>query len=377
MNNSDLKYLKKQFQLNKSLLTFKDIYSVFIKKDIQEVLGTQYMYFGMLYEDYQKLLLRNMRKILSGDLDVKIFVQKFNNSFSNEENYTQKICNNILNAPKDTFMEQCNVLVKKLLKSFIYDSNLTVYFIRFSMPIQNKSIPFVICTVNKVEPLNEQIIYNYNSTKFEFKNLTDPIVKMSPIEGFMYPLYENGYVSYDKVLYYSSKANKINPFFVSSVLNCHLQLTASQERDSFHKILNEVVGGKIKPIELHKVYSNIMQKFENQQDEEYRTITPSILTDVLESSNVTIKNPINEAYKKILKQENYKFKVKNVIPNISEKSIHIKNSDTEINIRPDCLENIRQVKTNDGDIYLLIRLNENVSAENFDFEVESIEELLK
>lgn len=274
-------------------------------------------------------------------------------------------------------MEQCNVLVKKLLKSFIYDSNLTVYFVRFSMSIQNKSIPFVICTVNKVEPLNEQIIYDYNSTKFEFKNLTDPIVKMSPIEGFMYPLYENGYVSYDKVLYYSSKANKINPFFVSSVLNCHLQLTASQERDSFHKILNEVVEGKIKPIELHKVYSNIMQKFENQQDEEYRTITPSILTDVLESSNVTIKNPINEAYKKILKQENYKFKVKNVIPNISEKSIHIKNSDTEINIRPDCLENVSQVKTNDGDIYLLIRLNENVSAENFDFEVESIEELLK
>jgi len=74
---------------------------------------------------------------------------------------------------------------------------------------------------------------------------------------------------------------------------------------------------------------------------------------------------------------NYQFIVANIIPDIKKKSINISNDNTEVMIKPDYLENVHQVQIEDGDIYLLIRLNEQLSANGIDIAMESIEELLK
>ena len=74
---------------------------------------------------------------------------------------------------------------------------------------------------------------------------------------------------------------------------------------------------------------------------------------------------------------NYQLKVPNIIPDIKKKSINISNDNAEVMIKPDYLENVHQVQIEDGDIYLLIRLNEQLSANGIDIAMESIEKLLK
>ena len=378
MKTSELHYLRKQFRRENSLLRFQDVYSVYINGDTREILSTQYSPFLMLEEDMQGLLLKNAKKILTGKIDVKIFAKEFNDEFAGDGCYASDILGNILGAKKEDFVKQCNTLVQKLLKAYIYDKSMAVCFARATLYRKDGSVDFVFCTLNKAETPKEQLVYNADQGVFEYRPYTEPIVKMTaPLEGFMYPLFEDDSGNRNKILYYSSKSNKVNNTFIVNVLNCRLTLTAKQEKDYFHEILNELVGGKIKPVELYRVYDNIMRRFESEEDEDYRTLSPSVLKTVLEESDLTLAKDIEEVYSAVLGRTDYRFKVKNIVPDLSKKSISLGNSDTEINIKPDYLENVHQVQMDDGDIYLLIRLNENVSANGFNIDIEPVQELLK
>jgi hypothetical protein len=315
---------------------------------------------------------------LSGKIDEKVFVEKFNEEMLDETEGSSKILNSIIKDNRNAFIEHCNVIANKLLKAYMYDYSTVIYFVRATLMRKNASYDFIICTINKAEIPKQQLIYNYDEKTFEYKNHTEPVIKItSPIEGFMFPVLESDDINYDKVLYYSSKSNKININFVFNVLNCNINLTAKQERKLFHDILNTVIGGKIKPVQLYNIYDGILKRFEQEEDEEYRTLSLSTLNTVLNEINIKTVIDINEAYTKILGNTNYQFKVSNIIPDIKKKSINIGNDNTEIMIKPDYLENVHQVQTDDGDMYLLIHLSENLSTNGFDIDMESIEELLK
>lgn len=378
MNIKDIKYLRKQFNLDRSMLRINDVYSVFINGDTREVLSTQHMPFQMFEEEVQQLLLKNMKKALSGNIDVKLFEKEFNDDFSKDAHYSANLLDSLLHMPKDGFIERCNTLIQKLRVAYTYDKSVAVYFTRATLHKKDNSFDFVICTVNKAETPKEQLVYNHDENIFEYKSHTEPVIKMTtPLDGFMYPVYENEYVNRDKVVYYSSKSNKVNASLITNVLNCHLKLTAKQEKNHFHDILNKLVGGKIKPVELYRIYDNILRRFEAEEDEEFRTLAPSVLEDVLIEVDLDPVEKVDEVYTSILGRNDYRFKVNNIIPDISKKSVNIGNDDTEINIRPDYLENVHQIQTDDGDIYLLIRLNENLSTNGFNIDLEPVEELLK
>jgi hypothetical protein len=378
MNIKDLKYLKKQFNLEKSHLKINDVYSVFIDCNRHEILSTQFSYFSSMEEEVQDILLKNMKKILSGKIDEKVFVEKFNEETLNDANGSSKILNSIIKDNKNVFIEHCNVMANKLLKTYMYENSTVIYFVRATLMRKNDSCDFIICTINKAEVPKQQFVYNYDEKNFEYKSHTEPVIKMtSPIEGFMFPVLENEVTDHDKVLYYSSKSNKINTNFVFNVLNCNINLTAKQERTYFHDILNTVIGGKIKPVQLYNIYDGILKRFEQEEDEEYRTLSLSTLNTVLNKTDIKTVVDLNEAYTKVLGNTNYQFKVSNIIPDVGKKSINIGNDNTEIKIKPDYLENVHQVQTDNGDMYLLIRLNENLSTNGFNIDMESIEELLK
>lgn len=378
MNIKDLKFLKKQFKQENSLLRINDVYSVYINGDNREILTTEFTYFHMLEEEVQNLLLKNMKKILTGNIDIKIFEKEFNEEMLDDADGSSKVLKNMLQGKKDDFIDHCNTMIKKLLTAYTYDKSVAVYFTRVTLQKKDADFTFVICTINKAEVPKQQFVYNFDNKAFEYQAHTEPVIKMTaPLEGFCYPVYENEFVSFDKVLYYSSKSNKVNANFIFNVLNCDIKLTAKQEKTYFHDILNTMMDGKIKPVQLYSLYDNILRRFELEEDEEYRTVTPSVLSSVLDEINIQPVAEVKEAYTKVLGNANYQFKVSNILPDLQKKSINIGNDDTEINIKPDYLENIHQVQTDNGDMYLLVRLNENLSANGFNIDVEPIEELLK
>lgn len=379
MNAADLKFLKKQFKLDATLLTVKDVYSVFINGDSREILSGQFIPLYSMDEDVQQLLLKNLKKILTGNLDVKIFEQTFNKEAANEKDNGQMILNEMVESgTREEMAEGCNRLVQKLLLAYNYEKSTVLYFVRATLNSKNGSSDFIICTVNKAETPKQQMVYNYNEKALEYKTPTEPVVNMtSPLEGFMYPVWDNGAFAHDKVLYYSSKSNKVNGAFLYSVLNCNVQLTAKQEKEYFHKIINNVVGGKIKPVQLAALYDSIRTQFEEEKDEEFRTLSPSDLKAILDSIGIEPAISLKEAYINALGHADCNFKVKNIVPPGNKKSIVLGNNQTDISIKPDYLENVHQVQMDDGDMYLLVRLTENLSTDGFNIEFESLENFIK
>lgn len=329
-------------------------------------------------EELQEILLKNLKKIFSGKIDEKVFAKKFNQEMLEETESSAKILKKITKDNKNDFVENCDLLANKLVKSYMYENSIVMYFVRVTLMSKNTSFNFIISTINKAEIPKQQLVYNYDEKAFEYKTHTEPVINMtSPVEGFMFPVFESNNVDYDKVFYYSSKSNKINTNFVFNVLNCDINLTAKQEKKYFHDILNIVTEGKIKPAQLYNIYDGILKRFEQEEDEEYRTISLSTLDTVLRENNIKTVVDLNDAYTKILGNTNYQFKVANIIPDVKKKSINISNDNAEVMIKPDYLENVHQVQIEDGDIYLLIRLNEQLSTNGIDIAMESIEELLK
>lgn len=379
MNKLDLTFMKKQFNSEKGLIQVDGVYTVYINGDSREILSSKFRYFQHFEEDIQELLYKNIKKVYSGNIDVKIFVQEFVEENMDDSDGSFNILSSISEGgKKDTFIKICDSITQKIISSYVYDKSIAVFFYHAYLPTNDGRHDFIICTINKADAGKSQFVYMHNEKNFDYKSQLDPVINMTaPIEGFAYPVYEDRSVNGEKVMYYSSKSNKINGHFVSNVLNCNIKLTAKQEKTYFHSILNSICEGKIAPNLLYNIYDNILKKYYNDDEEEgYKTISLYELDKILKEVGINVKGDLSETYKQILGTSNYNFKVINVVPDISKRSICLENVDAEIKIRPDYLENVKQVESNDGDMYLLIRLNENLSTNGLKIETESLEKVV-
>lgn len=377
MNKNDLKFLKKYFKLEKTTLRINEMLSVYINGDNKDTLTEKIYHFNMMDENMKDIFIKNFKKILTGNLGVKLFEQNFRADVKENDDSTYTCLKEMIEADDtDDFVEYCNNLLNKIKVNYTYKHSIVVHFAKVNLLNNDNTYNFVICTINKVEQGKEQFIYNYNDKDFTSVNQLDPIVNMkSPIDGFMYPVYENEGVNTDKVLNYSSKSNKVNTSLVYNVLDCDIALSAKQEKEYFHAILQEITGGKVKAQVLHDVYQNISDRFENEENEEFRTLNLYTFEKVLSDVNMDYEK-LEDAYKQTIANTKYEFKVDNILPAQNKKSINIVNEDAEIKIKPNCLNNVRQIQNDDGDVFLVVKLNdEDVRANGFNIDTEHADKL--
>ncbi|QUH21996.1 DUF4317 family protein [Alkaliphilus sp. B6464] len=379
MNKNELAYLKKQFKLDGTLVRINQIYSVYINGDNREILGNMSRRFDALEEELGEMLIKNFKKALTGQFDVKLFEQSFNEENKDDKDGSYTILNDIRNTnTKDDFVKESDKLIKKIIKNYPYDKSIVINCIQFTFFRENGSYEMILCTVNKAEKGKSEMIYEHENKGFDIKSQLDPIVNLkSPMDAFMYPVWENESINKDKVFYYSSKSHKVNATFVYNILNCEIKLSAKQEKEYFHNILNLTMGGKIKPNVLLELYEEIAYRFIDEEDDEYRRISKGILNNILTSLGADIQKDIEESFVETLGDPNYEFKIDNILPDTSKKSINIGNSDTEIKITPKSLSNLRQVQNHNGEMFLVVRLNENLQTEGFNFNVDSMDEFNK
>jgi len=379
MNKKELSYLKKQFKVDGTLVRINHIYSVYINGDNREILGSMARRFTAINEDLAEMLIKNFKKALTGKFDVKLFEQNFDEEYKDDENGTHSILNSMRNThSREDFVTESDKLISKVIKNYCYNKSIVFNCVHFTFFRENGSYDMVLCTSNKTDMGKTELIYNHTDKEFDTKSQLDPIVNLkSPMDGFMYPVWENEGISTDKALYYSSKSHKVNATFVYNILNCEIKLSAKQEKEYFHNIMNLIMGGKIRPDILHSIYENISYRFENEEDDEFRVIGKGILESVFLNLNIDIEKDIEESFVESLGDPNYEFKIDNILPDVSKKSINFENSDTEIKIAPKSLNNLRQVQNENGEVFLVVRLNENLQTEGFNINIDSMEELNK
>src|SRR3954453_813619 len=77
MNKKDIANIRKEFKLDNYRMNILEIFNVYVKKESGEIYHHVSQPFQMLEQEAQELFLTNFKKVLTGNLDTKLFELKF------------------------------------------------------------------------------------------------------------------------------------------------------------------------------------------------------------------------------------------------------------------------------------------------------------
>lgn len=380
MNKKDIANIRKQFKPHNDLMKLKDIFNVYIMKGTSEIFHHESQPFLMLEQEQQELFHSNFKKVLTGQLDEKLFELKFQRD---AENHSQLILHKgLLSTDVEDWREQMLQIVHKMLKEKQYEMDIVVTFIRgeYYKPTKRKNDEsetserdevfkqsFILCSINKTEAPEKTLLFDYVERQFKYSFVVDPIINLnSPIGGFLFPCFTAGSADVNHILYSTGKANEPDEHFIETVLNSEVGMTKREDKEVFEEILKEVVGEELETLTLSNVYEEINRVIEENEEEETPKLDYKDVERVLKASGIEDVNTerVGLAFKEVIDDDQYEFKASSIIPNNKTKSIKINTKVANISISPQDLKYVKQVNYN-GKRCILIEVDEDTVIEGF------------
>ncbi|WP_058953182.1 DUF4317 family protein [Clostridium tyrobutyricum] len=381
MNKKDLSDIRKEFKLDSYALPVKEVYSVYLKKDNGQIITKELTPFEMMDVESRQLYLNNFKKVLTGPIDSKIFELDFKNK-NDEEKSTEHMSNILYSVLQDkiNITDFADKVINKIRQNFNYDADIVINFIKSeyyrgsrkgnSQEDYIQVVPFILCTVNKVDIPKKALKFDYSEMKFKSNSVLDVTVNLNlPLDGFLYPSFGAEYVDQNKLIYYSHKAKYLNQNFVGEVLDCTMKPTGLEENETFNSIIQYASENKIKPSVMQDIYENVNEKLEYEKDDDEARINMKDVENIFEKSGIQNKKLVKEAFEDMCGGD-YDFKVKNILPDFTRRSVKIENFNVKVEITPGNLNNVKQVRDKEGRKCLQIILSEDADLEGIGLETE-------
>ncbi|MBT2698642.1 DUF4317 domain-containing protein [Bacillus sp. ISL-40] len=384
MNKNDIGNIRKQFKLDNDLMTIREIYNVYVKKESGEIYHEVYQPFQMLEQEAQELFLVNFKKVLTGQLDAKLFELKFQRDI---EDSTQTILFDALQADlSEDWAENMLQIVEKMFAHTVYEFDTMVTFIRgeYRKPTRKRdtesekggndevySNEFILCSLNKIDQPKKALLFDYIEKEFKPNTVFDPIINLaSPLSGFLFPAFNDNAADVNHILYCAGKVNQPDFTFIENVLHCEEIITAEEDKSIFDLILKKVIGDEVDTKIISNVYEEIDKiVHENEENEEseppmldYRDIGRILEVSGVENVDTA---KVEHALKDVIADETHEFKASNLVP----KTIKINTNVANLVIDPKDLKNIKYIMYQ-GKRCLLLEIDEDVVVEGFRLESE-------
>ena len=383
LNKKDIANIRKEFKLDNYRMNIREIFNVYVKKESGEIYHHISQPFQMLEQEAQELFLTNFKKVLTGNLDTKLFQLKFKQDV---EESTQRILFNGLHMASTDWKESMLQIVEKMFSHSAYEFDTVVTFIRGEYRKATRkrdmvteeggddetfSSHFILCSVNKTDQPKKALLFDYIEKEFKSNNAVDPIINLtSPLSGFMFPTFSDNSADVNHILYCSGKANQPDITFIEEVLHCEDIITAVEDKDSFELILKTVIGDEVDSKVISSVYEEIDKLVqENNEDDESEIESPMLdyrdVERILTVSGVENVDTarVEHAFKAVVADETHEFKASSILP----KTVKIETKIATVSIDPKELGNVKYITFN-GKQCLLLEVNEDVVVEGFRLE---------
>ena len=385
MNQKDIANIRKQFKLNNDLMKIREIFNVYVQKESGEIYHHVSQPFQMLEQEAQELFLQNFKKVLTGNLDTKLFELKFRHEV---EESTQNILFQGLHVGSSDWQENMLQIVGKMFAHTVYEFDTVVTFIRgeYQKATRKRDLEseeggndevysshFILCSVNKTDQPKKALLFDYIEKEFKANNAVDPIINLAaPLSGFLFPAFNDNSADVNHILYCAGKANQPDEAFVEEVLNCEETITAAEDKDCFELILNKVIGDVVDSTVISNVYEEIdkivQESKEDKEENEAPVLDYKDVERILTVSGVEDVNTakVEHAFKTVVADEKHEFKAGSVVP----KTIKIETKVANVSINPTDLKYVKYI-TYDGKRCLLLEIDEDVVVEGFRLESET------
>ena len=380
MNKKDIANIRKQFKFNNDLMKITDIFNVYIRKESSDIYHQESHPFPMLDMEHQELFMSNFKKVLTGQMDIKLFEVRFQKEV---ENHSQLILQTGLQTNDvGEWKEQMLLLVEKMFKDVQYEMDIVVTFIRgeYFKPTKKTneeteedardevySHSFILCSMNKTEQPQKTLLFDFVEKEFKYNVVVDSIINLkSPIGGFLYPSFTDQSANVNQILYAAGKPNQPDIDFIENVLNGEAIMTAQEDKAVFEEIVKEVVGEQLDTSTLANVYEEINRIIDEEEEEDTPKLDYKDVERVLKVSGVEdiSTEKVEFAFQKIIDDEKYELKASSIVPNYTAKSIKINTKVANISISPQDLKYVKQVTYN-GKRCILIEVDEDAVVDGF------------
>ncbi|MBD7970091.1 MULTISPECIES: DUF4317 domain-containing protein [Paenibacillus] len=388
MNKKEVAHIRKQFKMDHDLLNIYDILNVYIMKETNEVYHWERNPFELVEREKQELHMGNFKKLLTGELDQKLFELKFQEEA--EEPAQVLLHQALVTGDPEEWQDLMLLLVDKMLVDAKYERDTVITFVRgqYYLPTKARNEeaeesgkdevfahPFILCSVNSTEKQKKTLLFDYVEREYKYNVNVDPIIKLSsPEQGFFYPSVTDNYSDVNRILYCTGKSNFPDPHFIEQVLTAERSVTALEERAIFEDIVKEVAGEELDASTIAQVYEEIQYVIEtNEEEEEPPKLDYKDLERVLTVSGVENVTPekVERAFETIIDDRNYELKASSVMPKYTTKSIKIDTKVATISVSPQDLKYVKQVNFQ-GKRCIMIEVDEDVVIEGFTLSTETL-----
>ncbi len=216
---------------------------------------------------------------------------------------------------------------------------------------------FVLCCICPVE-LSKGAL-GYDVDKNVIGELERQWVVQAPDKGFLFPGFSDRQVDIHEMLYYSKKAEDMQPEFIDGMFGVEAPLTAKTQKESFLTIIEDTLGeqGDVETMKnIHETIAEIVQ--ENKENPEPLSFKANEVRQILQKSGVPSEN-----------FEHFEERLDDVAgddatfmaANIQERKFSVKAPDIEIHVKPDALHRI-EARTIDGKQCLVIEVDDHVEV---------------
>lgn len=245
---SEVLEIKKQFKENNC--TISKICGCYV--DSEKNIKTKFSdTFLTLPEEEISKYFEIFKKTLSGTVGKNLLNMEFprDKEFNNAQN-------DFLIKLKNTGLKDENLLSElydNIIETYNYSGNFLILIVHATYDIpgvtsdniemedaSDEVYNYLLCSICPVELSKPGLSYQPDENKISQRN-RDWIVEM-PLNGFLFPAFNDRSTDVNSILYYSKKPSLINSEFIDKFIGCKPPLTADDQKETFIDILEEVLG---------------------------------------------------------------------------------------------------------------------------------------
>ena len=264
-----------------------------------------------------------------------------------------------------------NEFYDKVITSYDYGENYLILLIHSAYDIPGKSTDglemedasdevyeHILCAICPVKLSKPGLSYQAELNEFHDR-IRDWIVEMPEI-GFLFPAFNDRSTDIHNILYYTKNAEDLRSGFVDEVLGCVLPMTAKNQKEIFHTLIEDTLGTDCSFDAVKNIHDSLYDIIEEKKEE----------PDPVLFDKTDIKNLLANSGVETEKLENFEksYEETTVSPapmmasNIANtRKFEVKTPDVTIQVNPG-RSDLVETKIIDGKPCLVIAINDAVEV---------------
>lgn len=296
MNKKEIAEIKKNFSDDCGFFTVNHVVTAFVDAEKNIKCKTNQLY-NIIPQDESELIMINLKKVLSGRIGANLLEYGFPKDAYLDGGAQHFLYDTLTSKLVDD--EAVDKFLNAIVEKVEYISTYTIFAAHctYSVLSKNKAgdfdeeadtdYNFIITAICPVNLRIDGLIYNEENNSIAKKESSDRIVEL-PSDGFVYPLFNDRSADVNGVLYYTKNAKKPNVSMIEDLLGCEFVMTGQNEKETFHSILNNVVGDEL-DYDLITTVNEKIQTYidQNAHETEVTTIDDHKLSSILWEAGVS------------------------------------------------------------------------------------------